>query len=149
MLSPLKGIKVTRHGIVRPPGDVAVSRAITTSADDVLGQVDNAILGRLKRGVDVEIPIGTQNIRRTMSDLSLVSGNEVALIRLADGTRVMRMGVRNAVDITGAKRIIAHTHPKGSLRFSQADLRALNARGQRSSVIISPRDDLGIRLPVQ
>ena len=84
-----------------------------------------------------------------MSDLSVVSGNEVGLLRMASGKRLLVMGGPNAILLPrNTARIIAHTPPKGMLRFSGADLRALNARGQRSSVIISPWDDIGIRLPV-
>jgi hypothetical protein len=84
-----------------------------------------------------------------MSDLSLVSGNEIALVRMQSGRRVLMMGTPDAVNVGPfAKRIIAHTHPQGSLRFSSPDLRALQKRGQHSSVIISPREDFGVRIPV-
>ncbi|HHK41133.1 MAG TPA: hypothetical protein ENJ50_01840 [Planctomycetaceae bacterium] len=129
--------------------DVPGGGAVGGVADDVLGQVDKILLERLKLGAQIEIPPGTQGIRKTMSDLSVVSGNEVALVRLRNGKRVLVMGEPNAVKLPpNTVLIIAHTHPKGSLRFSAADLRALNARGQRSSVLISPREDFGIRLPV-
>ena len=118
------------------------------AADDVLGQVDNVMLQRMRLGAEIEVPAGTQNIRNTMSQLSVASGNEVALLRTISGRRILRMGEPNGVSAVGAKRIIAHTHPKGSLRFSDADLRALNKRAQRSSVLISPREDFGIRVAV-
>ncbi len=104
---------------------------------------------RLRLGAQIEVPAGTQGIRRTMSSLSVVSGNEVALIRMESGRRLIVMGGPNTIALPkGTARIIAHTHPKGSLRFSAPDVRALNARGQRSSVLISPREDFGIRLAV-
>jgi hypothetical protein len=107
------------------------------------------MLERLRLGAQIEVPAGTQGIRKMMSDLSIMSGNEVALIRMESGRRLIVMGGINTIILPPrTARIIAHTHPKGSLRFSTPDIRALKARGQRSSVLISPRENLGIRLPV-
>lgn len=132
-------------GFLRP--NAAIGRL--GLADNALGQVDNVMLDRLRLGAQVEVPAGTQGIRKAMSDLSVVSGNEVALIRMESGRRLIVMGGPNTIALPPrTARIIAHTHPQGSLRFSAPDIRALNARGQRSSVIISPREDFGIRLPV-
>lgn len=123
--------------------------APTRGSANILGQVDDAALRRLQLGAEIEVPAGTRCIRQMMSDLSVVSGNEVALVRMQSGRRVIMMGTEDAVNVGPfSKRIIAHTHPEGSLRFSNADIRALQKRGQHSSVIISPREDFGVRLPV-
>jgi len=128
---------------------VRVDAPTGVRAVDALGQVDEVILERLRLGAHIEIPAGTQGIRKMMSDLSIVSGNEVALVRLQSGRRVLVMGGPNSVSLPPrTARIIAHTHPRGSLRFSLPDLRALNARGQRSSVIICPQEDIAVRIPV-
>jgi hypothetical protein len=50
-------------------------------ADDVLVQVDKVVLERLRLGSRVEVPAGTTGIREMMSDISVVTGNEVALVR--------------------------------------------------------------------
>ncbi|MBM83313.1 MAG: hypothetical protein CMJ78_22355 [Planctomycetaceae bacterium] len=118
-------------------------------ADDVLREVDSVVLERLRLGAEIEIPAGTRGIRKMMSDLSVVSGNEVGLLRMADGRRLLVMGGPNAIRLPrNTARIIAHTHPRGRLSFSAADLRALNARGQTMSVIISPWDDIAVILRV-
>lgn len=84
-----------------------------------------------------------------MSDLSLVSGNEVALFRMRSGRRVIRMGSPKSVYVGKfVARVIAHTHPSGRLKYSNADRKALSGLGQRSSVIIDPRADMGARLRV-
>jgi proteasome lid subunit RPN8/RPN11 len=115
----------------------------------VLGQVDEVALQRLRLGAHIEVPAGTQGIRRTMSDLSVVSGNEVALVRMQSGRRVMVMGEPNAVVLPPqTARVIAHTHPQGSLRLSTFDVRTMNRLNQRSTVIIAPRENIGVRLPV-
>lgn len=84
-----------------------------------------------------------------MSDLTRVSGNEVALLRMQSGRRIIRMGGPTSVPVGRyVDRVIAHTHPSGRLKYSGADLRTLRGLGQRSSVIIDPRADMGARLPV-
>lgn len=81
-----------------------------------------------------------------MSDLTLVSGNEVALLRMRDGSRILRMGsVSNVPMGKDVRLIIAHTHPSGRSSLSKLDIRALLIRGQRSTVIIDPRVDIGFR----
>jgi RHS repeat-associated protein len=135
--------------VIEQATGVPVSLRPGARSGDVLGQVDSAALRRLELGGAVEVPAGTQGIRQMMSDLSVVSGNEVALVRMDSGRRVLLMGTPDGVNVGPfSQRIIAHTHPKGSLRFSNADIRALQKRGQHSSVIISPREDFGVRLPV-
>ncbi len=115
---------------------------------DILSEVDKIALRRLEMGAHIEVPAGTKGILTMMSDLSVVSGKEVALVRLQSGRRVLMMGSAGRVNVKGATRIIAHTHPEGSLRFSSPDVRVLQSRGQHSSVIISPREKIGVRLPV-
>jgi len=118
-------------------------------ADDFLNAPDANLVRRLQSGVDVEIPAGTTGIRTLMSDLTLATGNETALLRLSDGTRVLRMGGPTSVSLgRNVKRIVAHTHPSGRLKFSGFDVGAMSARGQHSSVIIDARANMGARLPV-
>jgi hypothetical protein len=131
------------------PSDDNSRKGTKSDMDDVLGQVDNVMLERLRLGAQIEMPAGTRGIRRIISDLSVVSGNEIALIRLESGRRVLTMGGPNAVRIPKtARRVIAHTHPMGSLRLSAADIHALNRLEQRSTVVISPRDDIAVRVRV-
>lgn len=111
--------------------------------------MDEIALQRLQLDAHIDVPAGTQGIRRTMSDLSVVSGNEVALVRMQSGRRVMVMGEPNRVVLPPqTSRVIAHTHPQGSLRLSNPDIRVMNRLDQRSTVLISPREDFGVRVPV-
>jgi hypothetical protein len=115
----------------------------------VLGQVDGVALQRLRMGAQIEVPARTQGIRSTMSQLSVASGNEVALVRMQSGRRLLIMGEPNGVRVPDRTcRIIAHTHPQGSLRLSGADLRVLQSLKQKSTVLISPREDFGVRVPI-
>ncbi len=152
-------------GMVKTTGRVAkASRAVDkvadaighapvrTAADDVLGQVDKVFLERLRLGSRVEVPAGTTGIRKLMSDISVVTGNEVALIRDKFGTRWLAQGGPNELILPpNTVRVIAHTHPQGSLRLSGADLKAFSnplRQNQRSTVLISPREDFGVRVPI-
>ena len=90
-----------------------------------------------------------------LADISAASGREVALFRLNNGTRVMRMG---GVDFTpvdeDVARIIAHTHPSGRVSLSRFDVLAVGKVSRRrnvrgfSTVVIDPRSTLGARLPL-
>jgi len=101
---------------------------------------------------DLEVPVGTQNIRTMMSDLTASTGNEVALFRLQNGSRVIRMGGPDFVPVgSDVSRVIAHTHPSGRLALSDADKFIINkiSGGQaRSTVIIDPRSNVGARIPL-
>ena len=82
-----------------------------------------------------------------MAKITAETGNEVALLRLTNGRRVLRMGGPDYVYIgRGVKTIIAHTHPRGALWLSKADVDTLTVLGQRSTVIILPRHAFGLRL---
>ncbi len=121
----------------------------TAGSDEVLGQVDMITMRRLQLGAQIEIPPGTQGIRRMMSDLSVVLEKEVALVRLRSGRRVLVMGESNAVRIPATtSRVIAHTHHRGSLRLSVQDIRTLNIFDQQSTVLISPREDIAVRVVI-
>ncbi len=120
-----------------------------SAAGNLLSAPDAALVNSLRAGADIPIPAGTQGIRTLMSDLTMNTGNEVALVRLSDGTRVLRMGGPGSVTVgSDVETIIAHTHPSGRLSFSPAVVGALNARGQYSSVIIDPNANMGARIPV-
>lgn len=120
-----------------------------STAEGVLGQVDSATLERLRLDAEIVVPTGTQGIRKMMSDLSVVSGNEVALVRLESGQRVLTMSGPNAVRLPrSTTNVFAHTHPRGSLRLSDVDVRTFNRFEQRSTVLITPREDFGVRVPI-
>ena len=100
-------------------------------------------------GDDIPVPPGTQNIRTMMSDLSLSTGNEVALFRLQNGQRVIRMGGANYVNVgSDVARGIAHTHPSGRLALSHADVYTIQRLGGRSTVVIDPRANVSARISV-
>jgi hypothetical protein len=101
----------------------------------------------LETGGDVQITAGTQGIRNMMSQVSAGTGREVALLRMKDGTRILRMGEAGFVPVgDNAKRVIAHTHPSGRLAFSDFDYRVLQRLGQHSSVVIDPIADIAVRI---
>lgn len=83
---------------------------------------------------------------RGLTPFTAVTGSEVALLRLTDGRRVLRLGNFNSVSVDGAARIIAHTHPNGFLALSAADVYMLRVLGQRSSVLIDPVSTMGSRI---
>ena len=125
------------------------NKAPGSPAGDFLSAPDAALVSTLRAGADIAIPRGTTGIRRLMSDLTMNTGNEVALLRLTNGGRVLRMGGPRSVQLgRDVERVIAHTHPSGRLAFSGADIAALRSRLQRSSVIIDPLADMGARIPV-
>ncbi|MCR9295112.1 MAG: hypothetical protein NXI32_20535 [bacterium] len=71
-----------------------------------------------------------------MSDLSVVSGNEVALIEVESELRLIVMGGPNTIALPeGTARIIAHTHSQGSLRFSAPDIRSWLREAEESDKI--------------
>jgi len=108
------------------------------SAEDVVNISPEAqrYLQALKEQGQVIVPRGEMSAR-IMGEISAAAGAEVGLFRLHSGERVMVLGEAHNVAIPpGTRRIIAHTHPSGILQFSKADIAALVARGQRSSVLI-------------
>ena len=108
------------------------------SAEDVVNISPEAqrYLQALKEQGQVIVPRGEMSAR-IMGEISAAAGAEVGLFRLHSGERVMVLGEAHSVAIPpGTRRIIAHTHPSGILQFSKADIAALVARGQRSSVLI-------------
>lgn len=93
-------------------------------------------------------------ISQLMGELTVASGREVGLIRIGN-QRVLRLGWADGIDLSDAKRVIAHTHPSGDLRFSgqlggldgDIPMFRLNQPRQRSSVLIAP-DGSAVRLPI-
>jgi hypothetical protein len=106
----------------------------------------SSTIKKLASGEDVPVPQGTTGIRAAMAEITNRTGNEVGLFRLTNGTRVLRMGgpdyINGGQEI---ERIIAHTHPSGTLRLSKTDVASLTRMGQRSTVIIVPRGAFGKR----
>jgi hypothetical protein len=83
-----------------------------------------------------------------MADISAVTGNEVALVRLKDRRRVLRMGTADEIPSRDIVRMIAHTHPSGNMFFSRRDAQKFigNPKKPKSSVLIDPADGFATRL---
>lgn len=112
---------------------------------------ENEIFELATKG-ELALPVMSRDfsIRHLMADVTAVTGNEVGLFRLANGSRVLRMGGPDYVEVgSDVTRVIGHTHPSGILQFSSADIFQLNRLGQRSSVIIDPVSTAGARVPVR
>jgi hypothetical protein len=138
---------ITKAGVTLERATVGTSGR---AAADALGEV-RYVGGRhvafLEAGEDVLIPAGTKGIRNAMSQLTANTGREVALLRMENGARILRMGDEVSVPLHGGvTRVIAHTHPSSLLSFSEPDVLALSMRGQRSSVIIDPFADIAARI---
>jgi hypothetical protein len=116
---------------------------------DVLAAPEAELVATMRSGADIVILPGTRGIRRLMSDITLSTGNEVALLRLSNGARVLRMGGPKTISLgSNVVRIVAHTHPSGRLAFSGFDKTALLNREQLWSVIIDPRADMAVVLRI-
>jgi len=116
---------------------------------EVLQAPHSGLLKALQSGTDVLVPPGTTGIRTMMADITANTGNEVALLRLTNGSRVFRLGTPKYVLLgPDVKTVIAHTHSGGILEFSESDFDALTARGQRSSVLIDPKSAFGTRVSI-
>ncbi len=85
--------------------------------------------------------------REMMAGITAATGHEVALLRLENGERVLKIGDDHTVDLPQGAKIIAHTHPGGNLVFSNEDVAAFHAAGQKSSVLIGA-DGTAVRLRV-
>ena len=75
-----------------------------------------------------------------MGEITAATGREVALIRTEAGL-VLRLGTRGRVNVAGATRVIAHTHPSGRLGLSIDDyISVFNhpTRAHRSTIVIGP-----------
>jgi hypothetical protein len=120
------------------------------SADEVIAAMDkhSDLISQLRNG-PVVMPSGSLS-SQLMGELTLATSKEVGLWRLADGSRVLNLGLRGSVGApSGATRLIAHTHPSGVLNFSDhvnaagtrvGDVAAFSKLlpNQRSSVLIGP-----------
>lgn len=92
----------------------------------------------LESGKDLVLGPG-QASKKMMGEITTATNREVALIRLrATGERVLRMGTRDSTQMYGAGRLIAHTHPSGSMKLSRADVRVMRVLRQRSTLIVGP-----------
>lgn len=95
------------------------------------------LIYRLDQG-DVTIGRGGKSAR-LMAEISNATGRELALLRLTNGRLVFRLGTSSAVPLgDGVETVIAHVHPSGDLSYSPADVRELDLREQRSSVLVAP-----------
>ena len=109
----------------------------TTTADLAKARIDNAqLLADLANG-DVSIGKGGKSVK-LMGELSAITGKEVALLRLIDGTLVWRLGDAASVPLDKVATVIAHVHPSGVLEFSPADQKAIGGLGYKSSVLVDP-----------
>ena len=139
---------VTRSAGTVMRSELSLGRAVVAERGmvDVATAPHAGVLDAIQRGIDVPIPQGTTGIRTMMADISATTGNEVGLLRMTDGSRVMRLGGPDFVPLgEDVQRLIAHTHPSGDLRLSPADIRALSRRNQQSTVLINPQDAYGVR----
>jgi hypothetical protein len=106
----------------------------------------------MQGGSDWEMPVRKRAvpIRQMMADISAVTGNEVALVRLKDGRRVLRMGTADEIPPHDIVRMIAHTHPSGNMFFSRGDVQKFigNPKKPKSSVLIDPADGFATRLHI-
>jgi 2-polyprenyl-6-methoxyphenol hydroxylase-like FAD-dependent oxidoreductase len=78
------------------------------------------MLGKLESGADVVVGRG-QVSTEMMAQLAKVTNREVALLRLENGSLVLRLGEASSVSVVGAKRVIAQKPPTGALIFSKED----------------------------
>jgi hypothetical protein len=87
--------------------------------------------------------------RPILAQLTIMTGREVALLRLADGSSVIRLGFRSSVSAAEAVEVLAHTHPQGLLVLSNdimtygrvmtsTDTLILRNLGQTQTWLISP-----------
>jgi hypothetical protein len=135
-----------RAGVLRDPKSVAEF----TLAERLDLQIKHqALISRLRRG-DVEMPSGWMSAQ-LMGDLTVATGQEVALIRIGN-QRLLRLGGADSAYVGDATRLIAHTHPSGVLRFStgaESDMTVFTdiLTRQRSSVLVAP-DGTAVRLPI-
>ncbi len=144
-LAPLVPWGRIASGASRLAGEISFA----AKTGEVLRAPESWTMSYLRNGVDVPVPQGTSGIRNMMANMTADSGNEVALLRLTDGTRVLRMGGPKSVTLgSDVETVIAHTHPSGSFNFSTADIVALWKRDQLSSVLINPKTGLGKRVGV-
>jgi hypothetical protein len=130
----LDGARYSERGGVNGKGGVIVSQFRRRQALRRVGA--DPLVARLARGEIVEMKRGTVRVQ-WMSDVTVTTGREVGLFRLADRRRVLVMGNSNTTESPpDAVRIIAHTHPSGLLNPSgRGDF--LNGP-QGSTVVIGP-----------
>ncbi len=150
-----KAVKGLRNRTASPrpqsPGDLHESsigvQHVAPEVRAALAEKHAGLISKLEKG-DVLMPRGKASAKM-MGELTTATGNEVALLRVGK-KRVLRMGDPSSVRTADAERIIAHTHPGGSLELSliptmkkgklvwKGDIPRLQELGQRSSVVIGP-----------
>ncbi len=94
-------------------------------------------------------------ITKLMGELTAGGGKEIGLLRTRQGL-VLRQGFvrggKQYLDVQGASRVIAHSHPNGRIGLSADDrLQIFGDLGQKSTIILGPKgfwrriaDDLSI-----
>jgi len=155
---------------------------IVDSADEVFGMVDvggstrsyadlgeaatpggfssestrySAMINHMEAGYDFPMPVMLRDepIRLTIANISAITGKEVGLLRLKNGSRVLRLGqvdeLGHFISSEGVSRMIAHTHPSRNLAFSQQDIILMEEFKARSSVLIDPVDGFAVRMSRQ
>ncbi|MBI5409202.1 MAG: VCBS repeat-containing protein [Nitrospirae bacterium] len=134
-----------------PVGGVLAAKALKITQSMANYVKVRSFVNKFETTSDIVVHNSKGMSARLMADITKKTGKEVALLRI-DGKRVLRIGEPGEVSAKGAQRIIAHTHPKGSLRFSHkyeydpktreltqyGDVPVLRNLGQRSSLIITP-----------
>jgi hypothetical protein len=120
--------------ILRDPKQAADFTAFERGA---LRQKHSALISQLEERGDALMPPGSMGIRhpvtgvfttspsQMMAELTVATQREVALVRVGD-QRLLRLGfvdeIGPGVRLRDAKRVVAHTHPSGELRFSPEDI---------------------------
>lgn len=114
--------------MVQTPSSLRVASGMSQNAADMTVV---RTLGRGERVADI-IDEGKR--------LTFTTGNEHALVKLADGSRAIVSGGRGGINFASGqvKRLFGHTHPYHlpSTGPSAADFQALHSLGQRSSYVL-------------
>ena len=130
--------------------DVSVA-AIPQQWRDAARARHATLLDRLEKGEAIALPakdLGDAETYQLMSELTMATGHEVALLRTddsngywkslgePDGQQFLVLGDTSSINLPKDVKVLAHTHPGGDLRLSEEDEAALGARNQTSSVVV-------------
>ena len=86
------------------------------------------------------IKTANKTMQIIMSGLTRITGKEWALLKMADGKIMLRVGTEVSVNMEGATVVLAHSHPEVKyfdLRLSGDDLKIMyNQLGQSETILI-------------
>ena len=140
-----EAIKGKRPGIIPladGPIDATPSRELPPEVRQAAREKYSDQITALESDGQIAMPRGKASVDM-MASITAATGKEVALLRLPNGERVMRIGNESSVELVPGTKIIAHTHPEGNLQFSSEDEAALAGVGQHSSVLIAADGSVG------